>query len=252
MTCYRCYIRTEDIKRLGLPSHLYDPVVHVWGGVQGEDGRSGYYKVVMGLCSGGDVVACYCFMPSELTDHHQEGFEFKEVPAEKILRGNFNGLDPDCANFIRHSVDRMPSRLYVHQPYEHWHKGKACIMGDAAHPMTPHQAQGACQAIEDAAALGILFSDRYSFTKNVEAGLAMYEKIRKDRATKVQQASLRAGESVKYRIGFAPLTPHEMALAAAEGRLTVNEMNLYNMHDHIAPEVSGKPFAKAGHISSPL
>lgn len=27
MTCYRCYARTEDIKRLGLASHLHDPVV---------------------------------------------------------------------------------------------------------------------------------------------------------------------------------------------------------------------------------
>ena len=75
-------------------------------------------------------------MPSELTKHHREGFEFNEVPVEEILQGNYNELDPDCANLIRHTVDRMPWRLYVHQPYEVWHKGKACILGDAAHPMT--------------------------------------------------------------------------------------------------------------------
>ena len=75
-------------------------------------------------------------MPSESTNHHQEGFELKEVPAEEILQGNkYDELDPDCANVIKHSVDRMPWRLYIHDPYEHWHKGKACIMGDAAHPM---------------------------------------------------------------------------------------------------------------------
>ena len=75
------------------------------------------------------------FMPSELTKHHQEGFEFKEVPAEEILQGNYSELDPDCAALLRHSVDRMPWKLYVHRPYDHWYKGKACIMGDAAHPM---------------------------------------------------------------------------------------------------------------------
>lgn len=98
----------------------------------------------------------------------------------------------------------------------------------------------------------------------------MYEKIRKDRATRVQQASRRAGESMNDRIGFAPLTPRDMALATAEGKLTgmhlslhtkekilipshtVNEMNLYNMRDHIAAEVSKKPFPKAGHTSSRL
>ena len=79
------------------------------------------------------------FMPSELTNHHQEGFEFKEVPVEEILQGNYNQLDPDCLNLLRRSVDRMPWRLYVHQPYEYWHKGKACIMGDAAHPMMASQ-----------------------------------------------------------------------------------------------------------------
>jgi len=75
------------------------------------------------------------FMPSELTKHHQEGFEFKEVPVDEILQGNYDELDRDCVNLLRNSVDRMPWRLYVHQPYEHWYKGKACILGDAAHPM---------------------------------------------------------------------------------------------------------------------
>ena len=75
------------------------------------------------------------FMPSELTKHHQEGFEFKEVPVEELLQGNYNELDPDCANLLRHSIDRMPWRLHVHKPYDHWYKGKACILGDAAHPM---------------------------------------------------------------------------------------------------------------------
>lgn len=127
---------------------------HFWGGMAGRNGRSKYYKITMTPCSGGDIVSFYCecllhlhpqrgreplflgFMPSELTKHHQEGFEFKEVPVEEILQGNYNELDPDCANLLRHSFDRMPWRLYVHQPYEAWHKGKACILGDAAHPMT--------------------------------------------------------------------------------------------------------------------
>ena len=84
----------------------------------------------------------------------------------------------------------------------------------------------------------------------------MYEKIRKERATRVQRASARAMENLNERAGFTSLTPHDMSLAAAEGKLTskclsltahegrtltsfltVNEMNLYRMHDHIAAEV---------------
>ena len=86
--------------------------------------------------------------------------------------------------------------------------------------MMPHQSQGACQAIEDAAALGIIFSDKYNFTQDVTAGLAMYQLIRKDRATRVQTASARATENLNERIGFTSLTPHDASLAAAEGKLT--------------------------------
>lgn len=129
------------------------------------------------------------------------------------------------------------------------------MLGDAAHPMMPHQSQGACQAIEDAAALGIIFSDRYHFTRDIQAGLEMYQAIRKPRATRVQTASARATENLNERIGFTSLTPHDASLAAADGKLTskwlinciwvlthtrfpVNEMNGYKMQDHIASEVA--------------
>lgn len=229
-----------------------------WGGWEGKD-RSKYYKIVMSPCSDGEMVSFYCktssrvsssyltsylagFMPTELTKHFEEGFVFEEVPVGDILAGRYDTLDPDCVNLIKNSVDRMPWRLYVHQPYsvrtpsfltltsaslyslphvtQTFFKGKACILGDAAHPMLPHQSQGACQAIEDAAALGIIFSKTYDFTQDVEAGLALYNNIRKPRATRVQSSSMRATENINERIGFTSLTPHDASLAASEGKLT--------------------------------
>ncbi|KAF9468838.1 salicylate hydroxylase [Collybia nuda] len=235
-TCYRCNVHAADIKRMGLVEWATDPAIQFWGGVSGKNGRSKYYKIVMSPCSGGEVVSFYCFMPTELTKHHEEGFTFKEVPVGDMLQGLYSELDPDCLALLRNSVERMPWRLYVHQPYKTWFKGNACILGDAAHPMMPHQSQGACQAIEDAAALGVIFSDKYHFTRDVQGGLAMYQNIRKPRATRVQTASARATENLNERIGFTSLTPHDASLAAAEGKLTINEMNGYNMHDHIASE----------------
>ncbi|KAF9641810.1 hypothetical protein BDM02DRAFT_3273686 [Thelephora ganbajun] len=134
-TCYRCNVLAEDVRRLGLVDYSLDPAIQFWGGMPAENGRSKYYKIVMTSCSGGDIVSFYCFMPSELTKHHQEGFEFKEVPAEEILQGDYQELDPDCVNLLKNSIERMPWRLYIHRPYEHWYKGKACLLGDAAHPM---------------------------------------------------------------------------------------------------------------------
>ena len=66
--------------------------------------------------------------------------------------------------------------------------------------MMPHQSQGACVAIEDAAALGILFSPAY-FTGDVQDALAVYEAIRLPRATKIQAAAAKAALNINERIG---------------------------------------------------
>ena len=41
--------------------------------------------------------------------------------------------------------------LYNQAPLPRWSAGRVTLTGDAAHPMLPFLAQGACQAIEDAA-----------------------------------------------------------------------------------------------------
>ncbi|KAF9647415.1 salicylate hydroxylase [Thelephora ganbajun] len=228
-TCYRCHVSAEDVRRLGLAEYSLEPAIQFWGGFAGENGRSKYYKVVLTPCSDGDIVAFYCFLPSEETNHHTEAFEFKEVSPEEILQGSFKELDSGCVDFLKNSFERMPWRMYLHEPYEYWHKAKACLLGGAAHPMMPHQSQGACQAIEDAAALGIIFSDKYGFTNDVEAGLALYEKIRRERATRIQDASSRAMEDLNERIGFTNVDPNDPT--AAGDKLTHNEMNEYKMHD---------------------
>lgn len=234
-TCYRCNVRREDIEKFGLMPDAVDPAIQFWGGFEKGD-LNRYYKIVMSPCSGGDIVSFYCFMPTELTNHTQEGFQFAEVPVSDMMAGLYSRLDPKCQDLLKHSIDRMPWRLYVHQPYPSWHKGKVCLLGDAAHPMMPHQSQGACTALEDAAALGIIFSKDYGFTNNVNSGLSFYEHIRKPRATRVQAASARATENLNERIGFTSLTAPEAALAAKDGKLTVNEMNEYDMKAHIAKE----------------
>jgi salicylate hydroxylase len=66
--------------------------------------------------------------------------------------------------------------------------------------MMPHQSQAACMAIEDAAALGILFSKKY-FTGDVVESLSIYESVRLPRATKVQAAAARASHNINERIG---------------------------------------------------
>lgn len=76
-------------------------------------------------------------------------------------------------------------------------------------------------AIEDAAALGIIFSSKYpEFTRDVEAGLRLYQAIRKPRATMVQAASAKATENVAERIGFTSIDIADEMLRPQAGGLT--------------------------------
>lgn len=55
-------------------------------------------------------------------------------------------------------------------------------------------------AIEDAAALGILFNEQ-NFSGDVAETLQIYEEIRLPRVTKVQAASAKAAYNINERIG---------------------------------------------------
>lgn len=55
-------------------------------------------------------------------------------------------------------------------------------------------------AIEDAAALGILFSERY-FSGDVQEALAVYDTVRLPRVTRVQSAAAKAAYNINERIG---------------------------------------------------
>ena len=92
--------------------------------------------------------------------------------------------------------------------------------------MMPDQSQGACQAIEDAGAIGTVFS-RKNFNGNIREALEVYEEIRKPRGSKVQAASARASENIHERIGFSSNKDNPLYKVANEDqKLTIEEMNL--------------------------
>ena len=77
--------------------------------------------------------------------------------------------------------------LYDRPPRPRWSRGRATLLGDAAHPMLPFLAQGAAVAVEDAWVLAA----RLGEGAPPEAALARYEADRRARTARVQAWSRR-------------------------------------------------------------
>ena len=64
-------------------------------------------------------------------------------------------------------------------------------------------------ATEDAACLGIVFSDKF-FNGDIKEALQIYEQVRKPRANRVQEASVRARGNFNERAGKMLSLPGEV------------------------------------------
>ncbi|MEU2653785.1 FAD-dependent monooxygenase [Streptomyces sp. NPDC007325] len=80
--------------------------------------------------------------------------------------------------------------LYDRLPITDWVHGRIVLLGDAAHPMLQYLAQGACQALEDAVALGRALRDH----GRPEDAFASYAALRTERTARIQTDARRFGE----------------------------------------------------------
>lgn len=80
-------------------------------------------------------------------------------------------------------------------PLGHWSQGRVTLLGDAAHPMLPFLAQGAAQAIEDAAALGDAV---LAHPHDPAVAFRAYEAVRLRRTARIQAESRR--QAVIYHL----------------------------------------------------
>ena len=78
-------------------------------------------------------------------------------------------------------------RMLDQVPLPSWAVDRVVLLGDAVHPMPAYLAQGACQAIEDAAALADALADCPG-PQGVAAALAGYQARRAPRAIRVSRA----------------------------------------------------------------
>lgn len=83
--------------------------------------------------------------------------------------------------------------LYDRPPTDNWTRHHITLLGDAAHPMLQHIAQGACQAIEDAVYLAEAMSSQQG---DVESAFRLYQQERIPRTARVQRSARLFGDII--------------------------------------------------------
>jgi len=92
------------------------------------------------------------------------------------------------------SVQRALTRVKRDRlPTDNWTRHHITLLGDAAHPMLQHIAQGACQALEDAMCLADAVARQQG---NVERAFRLYQEARIPRTARVQRSARLFGDII--------------------------------------------------------
>ncbi len=103
------------------------------------------------------------------------------------LREAYVGFHRDVRAVLEACPDCHKWAILEREPLARWSQGRAALLGDAAHPMTPYMAQGGATAIEDAAVLARCLADVEG--EDIEGAFRRYEAHRKPRTSRVQAIS---------------------------------------------------------------
>jgi salicylate hydroxylase len=110
----------------------------------------------------------------------------------------------DCVPVVRSALKNLGTGMrwpmYDRDPIETWVNGRMTLIGDSAHPMLQYLAQGACQALEDAAVLQDVSRDTVFTADGInndawDHALRTFNEARAARTAKVQRTARIWGES---------------------------------------------------------
>jgi 2-polyprenyl-6-methoxyphenol hydroxylase-like FAD-dependent oxidoreductase len=119
--------------------------------------------------------------------------------------------------------------MYDRPPALRWSGGRVTLVGDAAHPMSPNQGQGACQALEDGVALG----ESVARTSTLAAAFELYERRRLRRANQVAALSRQATRGVQIenpllcaiRDGLMSVLPRRLVVRVQDATLAPDSVH---------------------------
>jgi len=170
---YRAVLKTEEV-----PDHIRQDNVVLWAGPRTH---LVHYPLHRGEIY--NLVAVFH------SDRYEEGWD--SFGDSEELRKRFAGEHDDVLTML----DKINSwRMWVlcdREPVRNWSRGRATLLGDAAHPMLQYLAQGACMAIED----GVCLATRVAANgDDFETAFQEYQGLRYLRTARVQLTARMFGD----------------------------------------------------------
>jgi 2-polyprenyl-6-methoxyphenol hydroxylase-like FAD-dependent oxidoreductase len=192
----------------GAGDHLGDlaAVGYLGAGIEAAAARAGGGAVYWYLSLLSSDVAAWSRDPRAVADRATRGFDPR-----------FRAIIDATA-----SGDMRLDELFLRRPLARWGAGRVTLLGDAAHPVLPHTAQGAAQALEDAVALGLAL-ERHD---GVEGALHDYERVRRPRTARLialgpriaAMTTTRSRARIALRTAVLRFAPESLLAKGAPGR----------------------------------
>lgn len=151
-------------------------------------------RVFAGPCNAGLVPLGNGLMYMFLLSQEEPGFQLEQAGAAKAMQSRAKMAPPQLAEPLSQITDDAG---VVGRPLEvvfldgDWHRGRVVLMGDAVHASTPHLAQGAGMAIEDA----LVLAEELERAETPEDAFTAYRARRFDRAKFIAENSILIGDS---------------------------------------------------------
>ncbi|MEZ4382282.1 MAG: FAD-dependent monooxygenase [Nannocystaceae bacterium] len=181
-----------------------------------------------------------------IVDSAPPGTPGPETISPAYVRERFAGVDARLDALLERVV--AAGDVHIHhgdlldQPRVDYGRGRLILLGDAAHAMTPNMGQGAAMAIEDAAALGLLWGE-----VGLDALAEALRAARQPRVAAIHRRSWRIGQVAHWR------GPIRRALRDLVLRATPQAAARRAIHQTWAPGIAlGERLrAKLSHLDAP-
>lgn len=174
---------------------------------------------------------------SDAKDFNMVLSHFRDPPVSQVqevdvqeVRDEYKDYDPRIRHIIeklKPGISRWP--LLVTGPLESWssREKNMVLMGDAAHSMTNHMAQGAATSMEDGAFLARCLSQVIAGKLSIPDAISVYEKGRMPKASYKQQVSYLNGWLWHLPDGPAQEARDKAMECELRGEVPIRSPNLY-------------------------